>query len=203
MEQPLGKVTAFITRASPRGEELLLFEHPYAGIQVPAGTMEEGEMPEQAAVREAYEETGLAGLAVDRYLGVQEYRCPANARYMLRRATVYARPDPTSFDWATMRRGTRVSVRRRANGFTQVSYREWDRIPNRTYVSYQITGWVEDSALTGTQVRHFYRLTGAPETPDRWTAFTDNHTFTLFWAPLDALPEIIWPQRRWLHYLKG
>jgi 8-oxo-dGTP pyrophosphatase MutT (NUDIX family) len=32
-----------------------------------------GELPEVAAIREAYEETGLAGLSVSRYLGVNEY----------------------------------------------------------------------------------------------------------------------------------
>lgn len=202
MDTVLGKVTTFVTRLAPRGEELLLFRHPYAGIQLPAGTIEEGETPEQAALREAYEETGLTGLTLGRYLGMEEYRCPPTTRYMLRRATVYARPDPTSFDWATLRRATRVNVLRRADGFTQVSYREWDRYPEPEYVSYQITGWVADDALTGTQVRHFYRLAGAPETPEQWTAFTDNHVFTLFWAPVAALPEIVRPQRRWLRFLK-
>ncbi len=37
------KVTAFVTRMSPRGMEVLLFQHPSAGIQVPAGTVEADE----------------------------------------------------------------------------------------------------------------------------------------------------------------
>jgi len=32
--------------------------------------------------------------------------------------------------------------------------------------------------------------------------FTDNHTFTLFWAPLADAPRIISPyQREWLEFL--
>ena len=33
------KVTAFVIRTANHRAELLLFEHPYAGIQIPAGTV--------------------------------------------------------------------------------------------------------------------------------------------------------------------
>lgn len=44
-----------------------------AGLQVPAGTVRLGELPEQAVIREAREETGLDGLHVVQYLGTGEY----------------------------------------------------------------------------------------------------------------------------------
>ena len=44
-----------------------------AGVQVPAGTVESGESPEDGALREAREETGLAGLTVRRSLGSRDY----------------------------------------------------------------------------------------------------------------------------------
>jgi len=44
-----------------------------AGLQVPAGTMKPGELPEEAVLREAREETGLEGLRIVQYLGVGEY----------------------------------------------------------------------------------------------------------------------------------
>ncbi len=62
------KAFAYITH---RGR-LLVFRHPLApeaGIQVPAGTIEPGESPAEAVLREAAEETGLSGLTVACFLG--------------------------------------------------------------------------------------------------------------------------------------
>ncbi|MEM7335281.1 MAG: hypothetical protein AAF490_24600 [Chloroflexota bacterium] len=42
------KVTAFITRETVNGRELLVFQHPYAGVQLPAGTVDPNEAPETA-----------------------------------------------------------------------------------------------------------------------------------------------------------
>ena len=64
------KTFAYITQ----GNNLLIFEHddaPEAGIQVPAGSIEADESPEEAVVREAKEETGLQKLSVIRFLGEQ------------------------------------------------------------------------------------------------------------------------------------
>lgn len=61
-----------------RGEMLLVFHHrdfplQEVGVQVPSGTVESGESPEQAAVREVREEAGLVNLRLIRYLGAAEY----------------------------------------------------------------------------------------------------------------------------------
>jgi len=64
------KALAYITC----GVRLLVFEHvdfPEAGIQVPAGTIEPGEEPAAAALREAFEETGLARLQLVDFLGAR------------------------------------------------------------------------------------------------------------------------------------
>ena len=66
------KVVAYITH----GGKLLVFrhtQHPEAGIQVPAGTVEEGELPMHAVMREAREETGLERLEMRAFLGKQRY----------------------------------------------------------------------------------------------------------------------------------
>jgi len=67
------KVYAYITLAG----QLLVFRHvdfPDAGIQVPGGTVERGETPVEAVLREAGEETGLQDLVVKTYLGGDEYQ---------------------------------------------------------------------------------------------------------------------------------
>ena len=58
---------AYITN----GSRLLLFTQsgaPDAGIQVPAGSIEPGENPRDAVMREATEETGLTGIRFIRFL---------------------------------------------------------------------------------------------------------------------------------------
>jgi 8-oxo-dGTP pyrophosphatase MutT (NUDIX family) len=198
------KVTAFITRQSQAGYELLLFEHPHAGIRIPAGTVESGESPEAAVMREAAEETGLTGLTIREYLGCAEDRLPQDLRIILEPTKVYARPDPISFDWAYLRRGIVVALSgRRVNGFSQVMYEEFDRLPDPQYVSMNITGWVPDGVLADSQKRHFFHLEAHERSPQRWTVHVDNHIFTLFWAPLTALPKIIHPQDEWLAFLPG
>ena len=64
------KAFAYITQRN----KLLVFEHPdapSAGIQVPAGTIEDGETPQDGALREAHEETGLESLRLMGLLGEQ------------------------------------------------------------------------------------------------------------------------------------
>jgi 8-oxo-dGTP pyrophosphatase MutT (NUDIX family) len=59
------------------GGLLLVFRQPQfpeQGIQVPGGSVEPGEAAAAAALREASEETGLAGLRPLRYLGHARYR---------------------------------------------------------------------------------------------------------------------------------
>jgi 8-oxo-dGTP diphosphatase len=62
------KVIAYVTH----GQRLLVFRHrdfPEAGIQAPAGTLEEGEAPAEGALREGWEETGLERLRLAEFLG--------------------------------------------------------------------------------------------------------------------------------------
>lgn len=65
------KAFAYITH----GGQLLVFRHPSvpeAGIQVPAGTIQAGESPAEAVMREAHEETGLDDLVLEGFLGEQQ-----------------------------------------------------------------------------------------------------------------------------------
>jgi len=196
------KVTALITRTSGEGYDLLLFRHPHAGIQIPAGTVEDGETPEKAFMREVAEETGLTTLSIRRYLGCAEDRPLEGQRTIAEPTKVYARPDVTSFDWAYLRKGITVVLSgRRSNGFSQVTFQEFDRVPNPQYVSMCITGWVPNNVLADTRKRLFSHLEFDGHSEESWTVYDNYHIFTLFWAPLNALPEIIHPQDTWLEFL--
>jgi ADP-ribose pyrophosphatase YjhB (NUDIX family) len=196
----LEKVTVFITRRAGHSIELLLFRHPFAGIQIPAGTVEEGETAEAAARREAREETGLGDLTLIQSLGHIDEGEPGHV-YIARRTHVYARPNVGSFAWAEFRRGIAVKPLRRAAGFTQVSYAEWDRVPDGEYITYCITGWTPDDTLSSSRRRHFFHFQAPAGGPSTWTQIADNHEFQLFWAPLSALPPISAPQQGWLDHI--
>jgi ADP-ribose pyrophosphatase YjhB (NUDIX family) len=72
MSPRVEKALAYITQ----GEHVLLVRHPAhpeAGIQIPGGSVHANELPAEAALREAREETGLADLSVVQLLGVAEF----------------------------------------------------------------------------------------------------------------------------------
>lgn len=197
----LEKVTLFITRIREEKAELLLFKHPNAGIQIPAGTVEIGETPLQAALREAKEETGLEKFNDKKYIGLIETNLPNGKFVIVKETRVFARPDATSFDWAKFRRGIRVnSCNRDEEGFYQVEYNEDDKYPNPEYVTYSIKGWVPKECVSQKVIRYFYHFISEENTKSEWEQFTDNHNFKLFWAPVVNLPNIVQPQMQWLEY---
>jgi 8-oxo-dGTP pyrophosphatase MutT (NUDIX family) len=185
------KVTLFITRETAGGVELLILRHPYAGNQLPAGTVEAGESPGSAARREGHEETGLSDLVNWRLVGEEATILPAGEAVLKKPAVAYARPDESSFDWIRLPRAAHVQVLRRKEGFTQVKYVEPDRLPDPAYASMIVQGWVADRVLTRRQKRYFFQAECVTETPGRWTTNTDRHQFTLFWAALTSLPSLM------------
>jgi len=72
MTRQVGKAFAYVTR----GSDLLVFSHvgvPEAGIQVPAGTIDPGETPADAVLRETIEETGWTEFRKPRFLGTASF----------------------------------------------------------------------------------------------------------------------------------
>ena len=202
MRKTIEKITAFVTRTSPNGIDLLLFEHPNAGIQIPAGTVNPGETPAEAATREVAEETGLNDITISQYLGAHLEKLSKDQRVIAEHTKVYAHPDPASFDWAYIRPGITVSVERRVEGYAQIFYKEFNQVPDPQYVSMSIKGWVPVSVLADRKRRHFYHLEFKGKSKDRWQNFADHHLFQPFWDPLNNLPAIITPQNEWLVILK-
>jgi len=70
--QLVWKLCACVIRDGADGPELLVFEHPRAGIQIPKGTLEEGESHRDGVLRELAEETGVTDVEIVRSIGTWE-----------------------------------------------------------------------------------------------------------------------------------
>ena len=66
------KACPVVVRRGPLGDEVLVFRHPTAGVQLVKGTIEAGESPGAAALRELAEEAGLVDAELGHSLGVWE-----------------------------------------------------------------------------------------------------------------------------------
>ena len=166
----IGKVSVFVTRGTDLGRELLVFRHPSGGVHLPAGTVEENEAADVAALRETWEETGLNQVIIIATLGSQRETMRNDYQMVLRRVTLRHDPAPdapavvASFPtYLGLRRGLPVrQIGDVQNGFAPVAYEEYDGImdaadavPSRT-----VKGWVPADALTPTIQRHFWQWSG-------------------------------------------
>ena len=197
----LGKVTCFITCGLEDGENLLLLKHPYAGNQIPAGTVEEGESFVAAALREAREETGLANLDVVAELLSEREQLPPGTAVVQKTSLVYSRPDSASFNWVTIPRGVRVDTRGAESGFVQIDYVERERLGSER-ISFQVTGWIPEDALTTIVERKHYHLSCAASGELEWETLADHHKFVLRWSPLAEDPGLQEPFAEWFDSVK-
>ncbi len=203
MSEVVQKVTAFIVRERDGVRELLVFKHPTAGIQIPAGTVEEGEDLKTAVKRETYEETGLQFVEIENYLGCVENELQEGKRIIAKTTQVYIEPDLKAMPYEEkLTRGLAVNYHSTQDDFAHISYIEYDRHPNPTCIRYNITGWVPNENLSAQRKRHFFLLTTQEETADAWELKSDRgHIFKPYWTPLSPKPEIIPPQHKWLDFV--
>jgi 8-oxo-dGTP pyrophosphatase MutT (NUDIX family) len=192
---PLKKVTAFITRGSAEATEFVVFDHGTAGTQVPAGTVEEGEDFEEAALREAREESGLDRLRLVGLLGEEEEDLGEDRPVALE--TVHVRARPVVDEWPTVwsvRRGFRVRIVDREGAFVRIVYE--DAGPG--FVLGRVEGWVPASAFTSRELRRFYHFVPETETADRWHIVDEGHHLDVRWLSLAEGGQLVERQRRWL-----
>lgn len=200
---PVEKVTTFILSRRAGIDSLLLLYHPTAGIQLPAGTVEAGESPVAAALREAQEETGLSMLGWGGLCGEEQEELADCVGLVALNTPVYIQPTDAMYNYATatLRRGIMVDVLRAQGDFLQVRYIEYDRYPDAQYVSFELCGWVPAKTIAGTRIRYFAWLVAPDDMPDMWVNRDESHLFTLRWHPLNDLPNLVDRQAPWLRFL--
>lgn len=195
----IDKVTAFIVRQRAAGAELLLFRHPSAGVQLPAGTVELGESPEAAVLREAAEETGLQQLNLVQKLAVHKEQLPDDIYLVARMTKIF---DSPTFDASSegygLTRGSAVEVEKLVDGFAAIVTDPLDFGQDPPVRLSQVRGYVRASLLSRQVIRHLFHLTTTEETAAAWERFDDGLNFSLFWTPLYPRPELNPFQSRWL-----
>ena len=67
------KVCPVIFREKDSIKEILVFRHPFAGIQLVKGTLEQNEDPNAAALRELAEESGISEVSLIDFKGMLEF----------------------------------------------------------------------------------------------------------------------------------
>ena len=192
------KVTAFITRRQRDARQLLLFRHPLAGTQVPAGTVEEGEGLQDALRREVREETGL-DLADAAHLGVWANELAATERVTLGAAPLLAGPAADAAELAAVGRGVSMPFFGERGAYSQVLYQI---IEDGGESLRPARGWVATKDLSAVKERHFYHVPCAEKTPDSWRLRGDQDlVYELFWTPLRPKPALVEGQDRWLDFV--
>jgi 8-oxo-dGTP pyrophosphatase MutT (NUDIX family) len=202
----LGKVTAFIIRPRDAQRELLVFAHPTAGVQVPAGTVEEGEAFEDAALREAQEETGLEHLRLLKELARTSYSLKNNRYAFVRTTPLFREPglmaeqiDIGYGDGSIFRRGMIVSLERVEGDWSEIKHDEFDLNVDPPELQFSVRGWVPSQCLSARQSRRFFLLTPTQETPASWSQLAEGrHLFHLYWVSLVPRPHLMPPQDEWL-----
>ena len=181
MNQTVQKVTAFIVREKDGIKELLVFKHPTAGVQIPAGTVEKGENIEVAVKREAYEETGLQFVKIENYLGCFENELENNQRIIAETTPVYIEPNLSAIPYKRkLPKGLTIDYLSTQEDFTRISYieYEYDQFYKPIHIDANITGWVPNENLSAQKKRHFFLMSTQEKTADAWELKSDmGHIF--------------------------
>jgi 8-oxo-dGTP pyrophosphatase MutT (NUDIX family) len=199
----LEKVTAFVTRGIGDAAELLVFRHARSGVQVPAGTVEDGERPDAAVLRELAEETGLTAVRLVQTLGQFVDDLPPGERGVLRTEPLRITPSADApLAEALMYRGLTVPCTDETAGYVRIGLLEWENLEHDPWVlASEQWGWVPADSVCARRVRSFYHFEPTAPTSDAWSRHMpdgDNGDFELYWVPLVPRPRLVRTQDQWL-----
>ncbi len=206
------KVTAYITRTGSDGlPQLLVFRHPEAGVQLPAGTGEDGETSESSVLREAWEETGLSCLWLSCHLHTSTEQLPEGSHMLQATVRVLQEPSPFS-DSLPVPMGGGMWVERMLRGATcrfveadstgdyaRVCFDLFEARDGELFLVTETYGWVPAAALSREVTRHHFHLRTTLETADAWLHDGDVPGCELFWLSFaEASQTLVPPQKLWL-----
>lgn len=191
------KVTAFVTRDSEAGREVLTFLHPLGGRQVPAGSVEDGEEPVESAKREVWEETGVGGFEHVALLRVK-MTIAEGSGYLTKAQVLRTEPQTSAPGGEQLPRGYKVVINKRSQGWLYVSHRTYDFNVTPATVLAEISGWVPGGVVATTLERHYFHITVAAGGLHTWIRAADGHLFQVEWLPLTPPPALVEGQQEWL-----
>jgi 8-oxo-dGTP pyrophosphatase MutT (NUDIX family) len=180
---PILKVTIFAVNQ----DRVLVFDHPLAGTQFPAGTVDLGESSESAAMRELTEETGIQVKDVA-YLGTTITRREDDLAYTL--DTVVAD------DGLRIPRGYRVHVLSEEGDQIRFSRRESDHSKQPPKILSESVGRTARLSLTRCIERHFYGARVKNAAPWSWEG-DDGHVWLCHFLDINEV-QAFGEQQGWL-----
>jgi 8-oxo-dGTP pyrophosphatase MutT (NUDIX family) len=193
------KVTAFITRWQQEGPELLVFQHPLAGLQLPAGTVEIKEPLEEAVLREVAEEAGLVDVKIVTYLGSLESTLSGDEHVVLLTTKLFSSPAyDSSSEGYMLGRGLPVRVTSTIGKFSAVLCDPLDPHEQPPVRRSDVSGYLRSSVLGRHIQRHMFQLRPTTHMPDSWQIEADGHVLRFFWKTLDTRPRLNPIQAEWL-----
>jgi 8-oxo-dGTP pyrophosphatase MutT (NUDIX family) len=194
------KVSAFVTKDGDLGPELLVFRHPLAGIQVPAGTVEFGETAEEAVVREVAEESGIKQTKILSRLAELIEPLPDGQKVVRRMTKIFDSPenDASSAGGFGLSRGNPVYVTGEVGDFSAIVCESLDMNQDPPVSVPGVRGYVRTSILGSEVRRYLYHLASLEQTAATWSIFVDGHEFQLFWTALSSQTRLHSHQDSWL-----
>jgi 8-oxo-dGTP pyrophosphatase MutT (NUDIX family) len=194
----LRKVSIFAFSSRLHGW-LLVFEHPSAGTQVPAGTVDVEEEVLWGAQRELFEESGLD---VDR-TRFREVACSRNQlpvnEYVALRDLELTQLVGAARSTYKITRGTRVrKMGEVPGGLAEIVYEERDSTTGA--VTLGAAGRVAEASLGGAIERHHFVVYVDPKecVGPTWEHAADRHVFRYRWVEISTKPELFGEQALWL-----
>ncbi len=180
---PILKVTIFAINQG----RVLVFDHPLAGTQFPAGTVDLGESPESAAVRELAEETGIDVELVE-YLGTTFTRREDDLAYTLEAVV--------ADNGLHIPPGYRVHVLGEDGDEIRFTRRESDHSTEPPQILSESAGLTARQTLTRSIERHFFKAEVEDAAPWSWEG-DDGHVWRCHFVDINAV-QAFGEQQEWL-----